>query len=113
MKSPDCLWYIGDYTAKLYGDYNNKGSLLNNQYFMESKAFFFAWQYMKHTSIPQHEGKASGYFSKPNSTVHGVRPTFKLQLHVSCERLYQERKSETHLTCVYNIDIYIYLYLYS
>ena len=38
-KKPGCLGYIGDYTTQLYGDYTTQpleGSLLNNQYFMES-----------------------------------------------------------------------------
>ena len=35
--------YIGDYTTRLYRDYNKplKGSLLTNQDFMESRAVFF------------------------------------------------------------------------
>ena len=43
MKKPGCLGYIGDYTAQLYGDYNNPlyGSLLNSQDSMESIMFFF------------------------------------------------------------------------
>ena len=45
-QSPGCLGYIGDYTAQSYGEtiinhYKDPGSLLNNQYFMESKALFF------------------------------------------------------------------------
>ena len=45
-KSPGCLGYIGDYTTQLCGDYNKplQGSLLNNQYFMESRRFFFVAQ---------------------------------------------------------------------
>ena len=42
-KNPGYLLYIGDYTTSLYGDYSKplKGSLLINQYFMESKDGFF------------------------------------------------------------------------
>ena len=37
--------YIGDYTTPLYSDYEKplQGSLINNQYFMESKAGYFSW----------------------------------------------------------------------
>ncbi len=41
-KDHACLGYTGDYTTQLWGDYNKPswGSLLNNQYSMESKTFF-------------------------------------------------------------------------
>ena len=42
---PGCSFYIGNYTTQLYGYYTKpiQGSLLNKQYFMESKAGFFSW----------------------------------------------------------------------
>ena len=43
--NPGCLGYIGDNTTQLYRDYNKRfwGSLLTNQYFMESSKGFFSW----------------------------------------------------------------------
>ena len=47
MKNPSCLRYVGDYTTQLFGNYDIplKGSLLSNQYVMESKeeVVFFSW----------------------------------------------------------------------
>ena len=44
-KNLGCLGYIGDFTTKLCGDYNEpfQGSLLNNQDSMESSLVFFLW----------------------------------------------------------------------
>ena len=45
-KNPGCLVYIRDYTTQImWGLYYKyyKESLLNNPYFMESKAEFFSW----------------------------------------------------------------------
>ena len=42
-KKHSFLGHVGDYTTQFYVDYYKplQGSLLNNQYFVESKAFFF------------------------------------------------------------------------
>ena len=44
-KNPGCLGYVRDYTTQIYRDYSKPlyGSLLTNQYFMESVAGFFSW----------------------------------------------------------------------
>ena len=55
-KNQTWLGYIGDYTTQLYWDYfinhyKDPGSLLTNQYFMESRAGFFSW--LKHVCFKQ------------------------------------------------------------